>query len=309
MAVDRTIQVARKAARRGTLAVGVERCGTALAIGAAVFLLIALILTRIDLDVPIWAIASVCFGIALVVGLARTWSARWSTLDGARRLDESNGLHDVLTSAIELEGDDGFTALTRARAATIVPEIDVTLVSSIRPGRSWAIWPLLGAAGVASTFLVPAARLDTTPEGDDDVATMSTALDDVAVDDGERAFLDDMTSGLEGLEDDLRPSAASEALDDRADALEERARQATDADEALRERLDALDDESPLADALREGDYARARDLLRERARDLDAMSEDDRRLFADELDRLADDLGDDPQNADVPEPAERPSL
>ncbi|MCH7790957.1 MAG: hypothetical protein IID31_01580, partial [Planctomycetes bacterium] len=200
-------------------------------------------------------------------------------------------------------------------AERLAARVDAATVTPIAPGRGWIAWPILGAAAVAAAFFVPELRLHRDGAGasvpvvqrDQAAAEVQAAIDAVreSTPDDPVATADQLEA-LEELERELIAGktspdevvqGAAEALDEHADALDERAALDRQTDDALADRLERLEPEtldsaSELARALRQGDLESARRAVRDLSRTIDDLTPDERQALAEELERLADQLG-----------------
>ena len=314
-----TRRLTRRAARRAALARFVRLLGLSLAITAGLLFVAVAAGKLVGQSFDAIMLGAVGLAGSLVVASLLAVAGRWSERKAALEIDHALGLNDALSSAIGLASeprgnDEAFTRLAITDAERVAARVDAATVTPMAPGRGWLAWPILGAAAVAAAFFVPELRFDRdgaqppTPvvQRDQAVAELQAAIDAVrqstpddpvataaqleALEELERELIAGETSPDEAVQ------GSAEALDEHADALDDRAALDRETDEALADRLDRLEPEtldsaSELARALRQGDLESARRAVRDLSRTIDDLPPDERQALAEELERLADQL------------------
>ncbi|MBL0922432.1 MAG: hypothetical protein IBJ10_09940 [Phycisphaerales bacterium] len=321
--MKRVRRVARSAAARASLREALGLLGPALTAGFVVAGLLVAADRLLALGLSVWALtaapALIAAGAAVVVAVSR----RPDEAGAAERVDRALGLRDRLSSAIELhdiEGDEenGFVRWAVEDAEQAAQKASVARAIPLRLDGWWAVWPALGAAVVFAAVMAPSMdllgrgeakqrRLVEATQRSETAAEIAEAAERAreAIEEAARGASDEQLRALEELEkqlteglmdpDEARAKAAAslEEMASRAEAEAERLERELS---ALAEHFAALDpaqQDSPLgrelAQALRDGDYARAADLLEELSRSTQgAMDDAARERTAEDLERLA---------------------
>jgi hypothetical protein len=323
---ERTRQVAAAARRRHAASLIVGACGTGLAAGAALGLVIvsaARVLPILPLDArwP-WLIAATVLAVALALTVAAL-ARPWSRLRAAKELDRRLELRDRLGTAIELSErpapgvEPPFIELALREAERVAAGVEPARAVPIRWGRSWLAGAVLLLLALAVGLWMP--RLDLIERQARERAlhaaqvreSIAQALDVAQSAAGERAPAGDAASApeLQAIREIERELAAGRASPEQARAetarhlqtlaerLESAARQQHSRSEAVKDALSRArraegDEESDdIARALRQGDFAAAARAAEELARDLPRLSPDQRRRVAEQLRDLSDAL------------------
>ena len=257
--------------------------------------------------------AGVCLLLAAGGALALEALRRRSPLAGATRVDEALGLKDRISSALEFgDGADPFVRLAVADAERVAADADVRRAVPVRTDRSWAVWPVLGAAAVAAALIMPMvprggrevvdpAQVARTRESlalaaadleaDLDGAAEPEAAQQDAID-RMREIERELAAGVRTPED--AATEASAVVEEAAARLETQAQ--AERERALRERLDQIEPEevgaaAALAEALREGDLDGAAKALLEMSIRGEQATDAERRQIAEDLRKLAEQL------------------
>lgn len=313
-----TERVARRAARRARADATIRALGWCLAVGG-VAALVAIGADRFFALGWSWrAIVAGAFGAGALAGLLAGSLASWSLARAAGELDARLGLRDRLSSGLALAGgaasDGAFAALATRDAEHAAGEADVVRAFPVRFGRAWGVWPVLLAGAVAAGVFLPARAVGPAPPTPEEIAAREEAAATVAAtieqleaeaqrSDEVQAATGEQLEALREIERELAAGSgdagqalaeSAATLEQAADAMEREAARDRGAGESLRDAMVEEDDTglSPeLAEALRSGDLASARDAARELLGDADRMSDAERRRLADGLEALADRL------------------
>ncbi|MCH8271439.1 MAG: hypothetical protein IH985_09565, partial [Planctomycetes bacterium] len=314
-----TRRLTRRAARRAALARFIRLLGVSLAIIAGLLFVAVVVGKLVGQSFDAIMLGVVGLAGSLVVASMLAVAGRWNEYRAALEIDHALGLNDALSSAIGLASeprgnDAAFTRLAITDAERVAARVDAATVTPIALGLGWIAWPILGAAAVAAAFFVPELRFGRDGAGpptpvvqhDQAAAEVRAAIDAVresapddpvatanqleALEELERELIAGKTSPDEVVQ------GAAEALDEHADALDQRAALDQQTDDVLADRLERLEPEtldsaSALARALRQGDLESARRAVRDLSRTIDDLSPDERQALAEELERLADQL------------------
>lgn len=310
--------VARKAAQRLLIARYVRFSGVGLLVAAAAGLVVVGLDRLLGWGLNEWVVlAGAGAGALAVAGLLALWR-RPGLMAAAERLDEVHALHDRLSSALAF--DEAAEAAPFARwllrdAEAEARRVKVGPAAPVVLGWPWGAWPVVGALAVAAALFLP--TLASTREGGaaaSDPLARETArarireVAQLAAGEGERAELDDVATreqlaALEDLERELvegrtDPREAEVKAAEAAGRVAERLRAQSEARERTLERLRdgfaaddatgdaALDD---LRQSLREGDFARAAERVRELEERAAESTPGQRRRMAEALQRMAE--------------------
>ncbi|MCA9311375.1 MAG: hypothetical protein KDA21_09235, partial [Phycisphaerales bacterium] len=330
----RTADILRRAGRRIMIRTFLAALGPALAATLVLGLAAAVVDRLVGPGLPWWVFVAVPVGFALMLALFRTMLKRPSPERVAGELDLHARLADRLASALDLQSrapSDPFTVLVVEDAEAHAASVKVSPTLPLRWGRSWVVWPLVGAATVLAAMLWAPMRLLDNP-GLEQAELERAAQRDAAAD-----ALDDVLDALDvpvgdTVEEDAATGATPEELDvlerireqlargekdpdqartetarvlsDAAERLESEAQREEDAARRLSEMMNGLDappladgEQTPMADldrlreALREQDLDQAMEALDRLDSRLDEMTPDERTALEEQIDALANDL------------------
>jgi len=329
--MTRVEQVVRAAQTRRLLRRLVSLLGPALTIGAAAALIGALADRLIGPGIAWWMWLAAPVGLAAVIAVVVAFVGRGGPLDAAVEVDTVLRLRDRLGSALALQsaaGDDAFAALAIEEAEQAAGEVRVERAVPIRFGNSWVAWPALALIAGIIGFFVPSLDLlganeaSASPAEDPKRVALAEELEEIAkelepepvpVPEGAEAadlgpkndeVLDALSKQLlEGSKsaEEARADAVAH-LNKTAEELAREAEQRALKEQAARELFNSLNKEGEsesqsAADALRErlasGDMAGAAEAARDLERQLEQMSEAERRAVAEHLERTAQELED----------------
>jgi hypothetical protein len=324
----RSLAAARSLAGRVRLVRTLTTGALGFAIGSAVAAALLVASTRL----PEWHTIAPWIGggialLGLIAGGAVGWRRVISDSAGAGRADAALGLHDRLTTAVELSEElksqtsdrpRPFAGVLYAEAESAAASVRPNQIIPMRFDRAWAVGAACLVLGVAGWMFLPVrtppprgplagATPESIQEADDAIRETIESLErDPAQDeslagagrDGEPdGVADELSAIRERLErgevrpEDALAEAANELERAAARAEEESADPASDAiADAARESAEDLSAESTeLAEALASGDLERARDAARDLMRDAEGMPPEARERIAEDLARLAD--------------------
>ena len=319
-------QTIKKARRRLTTAAAIHRTGTAIAVSAGAGLVLLAVDRLANLNIAILVYLAV-LGAGLVAGVVHSLMTRPELLAVAVRLDRGLGLRDRLGSAeaIRTGGvqDAGFAGLVQQDAERVAQALDIKSATPIVVTRGWIVaGGLIAALGLGFAFVPPLTR---TTRGQDwahtaeDQAELQqqqqeitqtiqeaiAAIDDDTLDDRRR----DDGSSWQGLAEQLGNEGASsdevaEARDRSAgelaalaDRLAEQSQRNLRAAEAVAERFagvepaDAPMSAQEFAEALRNGEFGEAADLLDELMARKEDLSAEQRSEVAEHLRDMSEQL------------------
>ena len=319
-------QTIKKARRRLTTAAAIHRTGTAIAVAAGAGLVLLAVDRLANLNIAILVYLAV-LGAGLVAGVVHSLMTRPELLAVAVRLDRGLGLRDRLGSAeaIRTGGvqDAGFAGLVQQDAERVAQALDIKSATPIVVTRGWIVaGGLIAALGLGFAFVPPLTR---TTRGQDRAHTAEdqaelqqqqqeitqtiqeaiAAIDDDTLDDRMR---DDVSSlqrlaeqlGNEGASSDevaeARDRSAGE-LAALADRLAEQSQRNLRAAEAVAERFagvepaDAPMSAQEFAEALRNGEFGEAADLLDELMASKEDLSAEQRSEVAEHLRDMSEQL------------------
>ena len=326
-------QVIKKSRRRLTAAAAIRRSGTAVAISAAAGLVLLAVdrLANLNVALPVYVVV---VGMGLATGIGHALLTRPKRLAVAVRLDRQLGLCDRLGSAEAIRAgqvqDEGFAGLVEQDAHRASQGLDIKRATPIHLTQNWFVaGGLVGVLGLGFAF-VPSLTKKTnageqTAEAQREAQLQSldisqTIQEAVAQIDDEE--LDEQTrqelASLERLAEQLGSEGASsdevaEARDrsagqlaELADRIAEQSQRNLRAADAVAERfagmepVDAPMSAEEFAEALRNGEFGEAADLLDELMADEQGLSEEQRGEVADHLREVSEQLT---------EPSDRPTF
>ncbi|MCH8210345.1 MAG: hypothetical protein IIB99_03125 [Planctomycetes bacterium] len=319
-------QTIKKARRRLTTAAAIHRTGTAIAVAAGAGLVLLAVDRLANLNIAILVYLAV-LGAGLVAGVVHSLMTRPELLAVAVRLDRGLGLRDRLGSAEAIRTgcvqDAGFAGLVQQDAERVAQALDIKSATPIVVTRGWIVaGGLIAALGLGFAFVPPLTR---TTRGQDRAHTAEdqaelqqqqqeitqtiqeaiAAIDDDTLDDRMR---DDVSSlqrlaeqlGNEGASSDevaeARDRSAGE-LAALADRLAEQSQRNLRAAEAVAERFagvepaDAPMSAQEFAEALRNGEFGEAADLLDELMASKEDLSAEQRSEVAEHLRDMSEQL------------------
>lgn len=319
-------QTIKKARRRLTTAAAIRRTGTAIAVSAGAGLVLLAVDRLAGLNITMLVYLAV-LGAGLAAGVVHSLMTRPELLAVAVRLDRSLGLRDRLGSAeaIRTGGvqDEGFSALVQQDAERAAQRLDIKSATPIVLTRGWVVaGGLIVVLGLGFAFVPPLTR---TTRGQDRARTAEdqaelqqqqqditqtiqeaiAEIDDDALDDRMR----DDVSSLQRLAEQLGDEGASsdevaEARDRSAgelaalaDRLAEQSQRNLRAAEAVAERFaevepaDAPMSAQEFAEALRNGEFGEAADLLDELMATKEDLSAEQRSEVAEHLRDMSEQL------------------
>ncbi len=332
------MKAARRARRRRLTADLLARLGAGLTVGAAVGLLAVVADRALAMGLDWRVLLGAPAAVAVFWALATAWRERPGASESASVVDHALGLRDRLGSAIELTArrdEDPFVMLLDQQADDAARRADVRRATPIALTRSWLLWPVLGAMGLAAALFMPmldllgekeeqrlaAERQAARQEAAEQIAQAAEALTDPDRAEGapdpaaaEAARLEEMveqiTAELTRGEKDADEALADAAgeMDKAAEALEQEAQEAQAEQDALRQMLAqaAQENMSEFEDALQAGDMEAALSALQEMAEALSKMSKEEREAMAQSLEALSERLAEAAQGEDGEQSAEQ---
>ena len=283
--------------------------GLALAVGLAVAARLWPLLPRTGLI----RLATLTAAGGITLALLVVWLKPRSPLALARRFDRQFGLHERLSTALELAGgmlpveSAALAAAQRADAARAAGEVDARRGLPLRfHGRDWAL-VALALAAFAAAVLIPnpqEAVLAEQAEVEEAIteqletlkALREQALQDPLLSDEQRAaVVETLDEAAETLSQrGVTQQEALAALDAAERELRDLSEQAAaERQEALREASAAFEraGAGQIAQALQEGRFSEAGESLSDLADALEGMSAEEARSLAGQLDEAADAL------------------
>lgn len=332
-------QIIKKARRRLTTAAAIRRTGTAIAVsaGAGLILLVVDRLATLNIAIPVYLAV---LGAGLVAGVVHSLMTRPDLLAVAVRLDRGLGLRDRLGSAEAIRTgrvrDEGFAGLVQQDAERVAQRLEIKSATPIVLTRGWIVaGGLIVALGLGFAFLPP---LTQTTRGQDRAHTAEdqaelqqqqqeitqtiqeaiAEIDDVGLDDRMREDV----SSLQRLAEQLGNEGASsdevaEARDRSAgrlaalaDRMAEQSQRNLRAADAVAERFAGVDPaDAPMsaqefAEALRNGEFGEAADLLDELMASKEDLSAEQRSEVAEHLRDMSEQLTE-PSDAAIDEQLE----
>ena len=324
-------KVIKKARRRLTAAAVIRRSGTAIAISAAAGLVLLAVdrLADLSISLPVYLVV---VGVGLATGIGHALLTRPERLAVAVRLDRRLGLRDRLGSAEAIRAgrvqDEGFAGLVELDAQRTSQGLDIKRATPIHLTQNWFVaGGLVGVLGLGFAF-VPSLTKKTnagaqTAEAQHEAQAQSqqiaqTIQEAVAEIDDER--LDDQTrqelASLERLAEQLGDEGTSsdqvaEARDrsagqlaELADRIAEESERNLRAADAVAERFTGMEPvDAPMsaeefAEALRNGEFGEAADLLDELMADEQGLSDEQRSEVADHLREMSEQLAEPSQSS-----------
>ncbi len=319
-------QIIKKARFRLTTAAAIRRTGTAIAVSAGAGLVLLAVDRLANLNIAMLVYLAV-LGAGLVAGLVHSLVTRLELLAVAVRLDRGLGLRDRLGSAEAIRTgrvqDEGFAGLVQQDAERVAQRLDIKSATPIVVTRGWVVaGGLIVVLGLGFAFLPPLTR---TTRGQDRARTAEdqaelqqqqqeisqtiqeaiAEIDDDALDDRMR---DDVSSlqrlaeqlGNEGTSSDEVADARDQSagrLAALADRMAEQSQRNLRAAEAVAERFAGVDPaDAPMsaqefAEALRNGEFGEAADLLDELMESKEDLSAEQRGEVAEHLRDLSEQL------------------
>ncbi len=319
-------QTIKKARRRLTTAAAIHRTGTAIAVAAGAGLVLLAVDRLANLNIAMLVYLAV-LGAGLVAGVVHSLMTRPELLAVAVRLDRGLGLRDRLGSAEAIRTgrvrDAGFAGLVQQDAERVAQGLDLKSATPIVVTRGWIVaGGLIAVLGLGVAFLPPLTR---TTRGQNRAHTAQdqaeleqqqqeisqtiqeaiAEIDDDGLDDRMR---DDLSSlqrlaeqlGNEGASSDevaeARDRSAGE-LAALADRMAEQSQRNLRAAEAVAERFagvepaDAPMSAQEFAEALRNGEFGEAADLLDELMASKEDLSAEQRSEVAEHLRDMSEQL------------------
>ncbi len=332
-------QTIKKARRRLTTAAAIRRTGTAIAVSAAAGLILLAVDRLATLNIAMLVYLAV-LGAGLVAGVAHSLVTRPELLAVAVRLDRGLGLRDRLGSAEAIRTgrvqDAGFAGLVQQDAERVAQRLDIKSATPIVLTRGWIVaGGLIVVLGLGFAFVPPLTR---TTRGQDRARTAQdqaelqqqqqdisqtiqeaiAEIDDDALDDRMREEVSSLQRlaeqlGNEGASSDevaeARDRSAGE-LAALADRLAEQSQRNLRAADAVAERFagvepaDAPMSAQEFAEALRNGEFGEAADLLDELMASKEDLSAEQRSEVADHLRHMSEQLTE-PNDAAIDEQLE----
>ena len=319
-------QIIKKARRRLTTAAAIRRTGTAIAVsaGAGLFLLAADRLANLNIAMPVYLAV---LGAGLVAGVVHSLMTRPELLAVAVRLDRGLGLRDRLGSAEAIRTGRvrvaGFAGLVQQDAERVAQALDIKSATPIVVTRGWIVaGGLIAALGLGFAFVPPLTR---TTRGQDGAHTAEdqaqlqqqqqeitqtiqeaiAEIDDDALDDRMREDVSSLQRLAEQLSNEGTSSdEVAEARDQSAgrlaalaDRMAEQSQRNLRAAEAVAERFAGVDPaDAPMsaqefAEALRNGEFGEAADLLDELMASKEDLSAEQRSEVAEHLRHMSEQL------------------
>ncbi len=332
-------QTIKKARRRLTTAAAIRRTGTAIAVSAGAGLILLAVDRLANLNITMLVYLAV-LGAGLVAGVAHSLVTRPELLAVAVRLDRGLGLRDRLGSAEAIRTgrvqDAGFAGLVQQDAERVAQALDIKSATPIVVTRGWIVaGGLIAVLGLGFAFVPPLTR---TTRGQDRAHTAEdqaelqqqqqdisqtiqeaiAEIDDDALDDRMREDVSSLQRlaeqlGNEGASSDevaeARDRSAGE-LAALADRLAEQSQRNLRAAEAVAERFAGVEPaDAPMsarefAEALRNGEFGEAADLLDELMARKEDLSAEQRREVAEHLRDMSEQLTE-PSDAAIDEQLE----
>lgn len=319
-------QTIKKARRRLTTAAAIRRTGTAIAVSAAAGLILLAVDRLATLNIPVLVYLAV-LGAGLVAGVIHSLVTRPELLAVAVRLDRGLGLRDRLGSAEAIRTgrvqDEGFSWLVQQDAERVAQRLDIKSATPIVVTRGWIVaGGLIVVLGLGFAYVPPLTRTtrgqnrahtaqdqaELQQQQQEITQTIQEAIaeiDDDALDDRMRENL----SSLQRLAEQLGNEGASsdevaEARDRSAgqlaalaDRMAEQSQRNLRAADAVAERFAGVDPaDAPMsaqefAEALRNGEFGEAADLLDELMASKEDLSAEQRSEVAEHLRHMSEQL------------------
>ena len=317
-------QVIKKARRRLTAAAAIRRSGTAIAIaaGAGLMLLTVDRLANLNIALPIYLVV---VGLGLATGIGHALITRPGRLTVAVLLDRRLGLRDRLGSAEAIRTgnvqDEGFAGLVELDAQRTSQGLDIKRATPIHLTPNWFVaGGLVGILGLGFAF-VPSltkktnageqtaeAQLEAQLQSQEISQTIQEAvaqIDDEELDEQTRQGLASLERlaqqlGNEGTSSDQVAEARDRSagqLAELADRIAEESQRNLRAADAVAERFTGMAPvDTPMsaeefAEALRNGEFGEAADLLDELMADEPGLSDAQRGEVAEHLREMSEQL------------------
>ncbi len=317
-------QVIKRARRRLTAAAAIRRSGTAIAISAGAGLVLLAVDRLADLNIAL-PIYLVVVGLGLATGIGHALITRPERLAVAVRLDRRLGLRDRLGSAEAIRTgqvqDEGFAGLVELDAQRTSQGLDIKRATPIHLTLNWFVaGGLVGILGLGFAF-VPSLTKQTNAGGQTAEAQHEAQLqsqeisqtiqeavaqiDDEELDEQTRQELASLERlaqqlGNEGTSSDEVAEARDRSagqLAELADRIAEESQRNLRAADAVAERFTGMEPvDAPMsaeefAEALRNGEFGEAADLLDELMADEQGLSDEQRGEVADHLREVSEQL------------------
>jgi hypothetical protein len=319
-------QTIKKARFRLTTAAAIRRTGTAIAVSAGAGLVLLAVDRLATLNIAMLVYLAV-LGAGLVAGVVHSLVTRPELLAVAVRLDRGLGLRDRLGSAEAIRTgrirDEGFAGLVQQDAERVAQRLDIKSATPIVVTRGWIVaGGLIAVLGLGFAFLPPLTR---TTRGQDRARTAQdqaqlqqqqqeisqtiqeaiAEIDDDALDDRMRDNLSSLQRLAEQLGDEGTSSDEVAEARDRsagrlaalADRMAEQSQRNLRAADAVAERFAGVDPaDAPMsaqefAEALRNGEFGEAADLLDELMASKEDLSAEQRSEVAKHLRDISEQL------------------
>ncbi len=332
-------QTIKKARRRLTTAAAIRRTGTAIVVSAGAGLVLLAVDRLATLNIAMLVYLAV-LGAGLVAGVAHSLMTRPELLAVAVRLDRGLGLRDRLGSAEAIRTgrvrDAGFSGLVQQDAERVAQALDIRSATPIVVTRGWIVaGGLIAALGLGFAFVPPLTR---TTHGQDRAQTAQdqaqlqqqqqeisqtiqeaiTEIDDEGLDDRMREDVSSLQRlaeqlGNEGTSSDEVAEARDRSagrLAELADRMAAQSQRNLRAADAVAERFAGVDPaDAPMsaqefAEALRNGEFGEAADLLDELMASKEDLSAEQRSDVAEHLRQMSERLTE-PSDAAIDEQLE----
>ncbi|MEM0984512.1 MAG: hypothetical protein AAGI17_11255, partial [Planctomycetota bacterium] len=281
----------------------------------------------------------------IAIGAVAALIRRVDPMGALIEIESALGTRDRVSSAIAFaaspsgDGSEAFRSMAVTEGERTAGEIDPDRAVPVRWGWRWQAWPGVLVASVALAGFWPGSSVSATEseaviaqrkaEAAEVVRSARDALGDELNDARQQAAdtatqeqleaLDDIERQLEAgeIEPEEVPARAAEQLEDAAKELASESEQADAADEQLGEALDDLEvGEDSLAsefsEALKDGDFERARDAARQMLDRASQADAEERRRLAEDLRRLSEQIEQQQQSTEptaTPEPTRADEL
>ncbi len=327
--MSQAMRIARAARRRRRVRRLLRTFGRGMLFASALGVALVLADRWLTLDLPLAALISPPAALVLVMLLVRALRAE-PLAPAAQELDDALGLHDSISTGVELESsraEGPFEQLALADAERVAAETKPSRGVRIVDARPHRWWPILAAAFVGlAIWLPPRGAVTQARAAAEQRAEQNAARERIAevreqteleieaapelVDEATRRDLEALRRIEEeleqGFEDPEEAGAkAAQTLTEAAERMEEEAAQRRKTIEELSRRVSDTGRDDPLSDALSQGDFASAAEELSEMRRGLENASPEERRAIAERLRRAAEAIDDSPAEA-PPSPEER---
>jgi len=333
-AIARLIRMARVRLASGRFIAGLHDCLVVALVVVLGLVLAEKALPEFTLD---WMTVLVVLGTTVLAG-AWLMSLRSRPSDAviAAMIDERLELRDRISTALHCSGrDDPFARAAVAEALETAgnPEVRNRLARAFTPQSPGGAWvaPVVGLLALLIWTVVPAGdlfagdpatdRRAVDEERDSVEDTMRTVLDQIEENDALAEQLGDVTNNF--ALDESRPDASMDPEEQRREALRKVSELERRLDEIVNgeqgKRMEAMEralsemetetgDARELSEAMKQGDFSKAREALEQLQKKMDdgAMTEEQKEALAESLDRMSEELKKAAENKDALEEALR---